>query len=120
MERLKDDVPEDVKRSRNNQLLSIQARISAEVHRQYIGRTVRVFVESISRKAQRTHDAGRGATLTLGWEKPVTQLTGRTDGDLIVCFDADPALVGTIVEVRIERAAPLALFGRLTGDPVPA
>ncbi len=118
MERLADDVHEDVKKYRNNQLLTIQAQISAEVHRQYIGRTVRVFVESISQKAQRAHHAGGGATLTLGWEKPVTQLTGRTDGDLIVCFDAEPSLVGSIVEVRIERAAPLALFGRLSRDPV--
>ncbi|MEX2212814.1 MAG: TRAM domain-containing protein, partial [Phycisphaeraceae bacterium] len=65
----------------------------------------------------------------LGWKTPLstttlapspssTQLTGRTDGDLIVMFDGDESLVGSIVEVAIEKHAPLALFGRLAATPV--
>ncbi len=111
-DKLPDDVPEAIKRRRNNELLAAQSEISAQVHRQLIGRRVSVFVESVSE-----HAAKREGAVDLGWEKPrsVTQLSGRTDGDLIVCFEGDPGLVGRIVEVDIERAATLALFGRRVG-----
>ncbi|MCX5660483.1 MAG: radical SAM protein [Planctomycetota bacterium] len=121
IDRFEDDVPDEVKRRRNNELLAIQARVSAEVHREMVGKTVRVFVESVSEHGMRSQNLGGsglpGGNVTLGWEKPVTQLAGRTDGDLIVCFDAPAALVGSIVEVRIERAAPLTLFGRMLAEP---
>src|SRR4029450_3184645 len=51
IDRFTDDVLEDVKRRRNHELLNLQSQISAEVHAQYIGRTVNVFVEQISRAA---------------------------------------------------------------------
>lgn len=118
MHRFADDVPDAVKRRRNNELLSIQGQVSAQVHSQMVGKTVRVFVEAISHRATRaTRQAGIGATVTLGWEQPVTQMTGRTDGDLIVVFDGHPSQVGSILEVRIERSAPLILFGRLVHQP---
>ncbi|MCC7191952.1 MAG: MiaB/RimO family radical SAM methylthiotransferase [Phycisphaeraceae bacterium] len=113
IDRFDDDVPDEIKKLRNNELLSIQSQISAEVHRECVGQTVRVFVESVSEKEKRARDAGHGASVLLGWEQPATQLTGRTDGDLIVCFEGDDSLVGSIVEVRIERAAALTLFGTL-------
>ncbi len=117
IQRFPDDIPDAVKRQRNNELLSIQSRISHEIHQACVGQTVRVFVESISHKSAKTTDAGHGATVTLGWAPPVTQLTGRTQGDLIVVFDADPALIGSIVEVQIQQSAPLTLFGRLPQQP---
>jgi tRNA-2-methylthio-N6-dimethylallyladenosine synthase len=51
MQRFDDDVPDDVKRSRNNQLLALQAEISASVHAEWVGRTVDVFVERVSRSS---------------------------------------------------------------------
>ncbi|MCC7409821.1 MAG: MiaB/RimO family radical SAM methylthiotransferase [Phycisphaeraceae bacterium] len=119
-DKLPDDVPDEVKRQRNNELLAIQSKISADLHASYVGRTVRVFVESISHKARKAQKLAAGSTVLLGWEKPVTQLCGRTDGDLIVMFDADASLVGRIVDVAIDSAAPLTLFGRLADQPVPA
>lgn len=116
-ERFQDDVPEDVKRRRNNELLAIQAEVSAEVHRVYVGKTVRVFVESVSNRERKSRDAGAGQSVVLGWEKPLPQLTGRTDGDLIVVFEGDESLVGSIVDVRVERTAPLTLFGKLVKEP---
>ena len=119
IERLEDDVPQDVKRRRNNELLAIQSGISAEVHGQIVGRTVPVFVESISEKSLRSSNAA-DPSVSLGWEPPqvVTQLCGRTGGDLIVMFDGDPERIGSIVNVQIERSAPLTLFGRLIREPV--
>ncbi|HEX7010843.1 MAG TPA: MiaB/RimO family radical SAM methylthiotransferase [Phycisphaeraceae bacterium] len=120
-DRFVDDVPDEVKKRRNNELLAIQGQISAQVHAAYVGRTVEVFVESVSVKAKRMSQsyAGVGGRVELGWEKPVqvTQLTGRTSGDLIVCFEGDASLIGRIVPVAIGRASPLTLFGRLASEP---
>ncbi len=118
IDRLPDNVPEEIKKKRNADLLAVQSRVSAAVHQKMVGQTVRVFVEAVSDRAIRDSDAaypGSGVTVTLGWSKPTTttQLTGRTDGDLIVCFAADESLVGKIVRVRIDKASPLTLFGSL-------
>ena len=111
--KLDDDVPDDVKKRRNNELLALQGEIGARVHERYVGTTQRVFVESVSAKAKKNKNAVDPA-VTLGWEsdEEVTELAGRTDGDLIVIFEGPSDLVGSIVDVEIERAAPLTLFGR--------
>ncbi len=120
-QRFTDDVPDEVKRRRNNELLAVQSRVSQSVHNEYVGKRVRVFVESISQRARKEQQWGDGATefqrVELGWEPPTTQLTGRTDGDLIVIFEGSPSWIGSIHEVLVERAAPLTLFGRLA-EPV--
>lgn len=114
-DRFADDVDEPTKRRRNNELLAVQARVSEAVHRSFVGQTVDVFVESVSARTRKSRDGAfpGAAEVTLGWDlpTPATQLTGRTGGDLIVCFDGSPDLIGQIVPVRIERAAPLVLFG---------
>ena len=46
-------MPEPVKRRRNNQLLALQGEISAQVHAEFIGKTVNVFVEQITRRSQK-------------------------------------------------------------------
>jgi hypothetical protein len=48
------------------------------------------------------------------------QLTGRTDGDLIVVFDCPPgrspdSIIGAIHPVRITGANVLTMFGELRG-----
>ncbi len=114
-DRLDDDIPGEVKRRRNNELLAIQSEISAEVHAAYVGRTVEVFVEGVSAKATKAaNGAAPGSPeVSLGWQRPTTttQLTGRTGGDLIVMFEGDPAMIGDIAHVRIDSSSPLALFG---------
>jgi tRNA-2-methylthio-N6-dimethylallyladenosine synthase len=127
-DRLPDDVPQAVKRQRNNELLALQAQISAEVHAGYVGRVVEVFVEGASAHAARRRPASR---VELGWQAPETevsgvQMSGRTSGDLITMFDlppgADPqSLAGRIVPVLVTGSGPLVLHGRpaaaLAGSP---
>ena len=130
IDRFEDDVPDEVKRARNNELLHIQAQVSDVIHREQVGKTLRVFVESVSVKEQKKQKAINAAApnIELGWKQSspststsilapapaaTTQLTGRTDGDLIVMFDGDASLVGSIVEVKIHRHTPLTLFGEL-------
>ncbi|HMO85575.1 MAG TPA: tRNA (N6-isopentenyl adenosine(37)-C2)-methylthiotransferase MiaB, partial [Lacipirellulaceae bacterium] len=51
-----DDVPEEVKRRRNNQLLAIQNEISEADNQAFLGRQVEVLVEGPSKAALRRHD----------------------------------------------------------------
>jgi tRNA-2-methylthio-N6-dimethylallyladenosine synthase len=92
-----DDVPEDVKKRRNNDLLAIQNQVSLRDHRQRIGQTVAVLVEGPSKNAE----PGPG---------PI-QLTGRTMTDHIVVFDGNPRLIGQTVSIKVEDATAFTLFG---------
>jgi hypothetical protein len=58
-----DDVPEEVKRRRNNELLAVQTAISQADNRPLIGRTLPVLVEGPSKAAARRdgHAAGFGS-----------------------------------------------------------
>src|SRR3954466_4677125 len=51
IDRFADDVPEDVKRRRNNKLLAAQQEASQANNREMIGKTVRVLVEGQSKLA---------------------------------------------------------------------
>jgi tRNA-2-methylthio-N6-dimethylallyladenosine synthase len=103
-----DDVPEEVKRRRNNDLLAIQNAVSLAGHRRRVGETVEVLVEGPSKNALK-REAGPG---------PV-QLTGRTRTDHIVVFDGHPRLTGQTVRVTIEEATAFTLFGTVvTGETV--
>jgi tRNA-2-methylthio-N6-dimethylallyladenosine synthase len=103
-----DDVPEEVKKRRNNDLLAIQSAVSLADHRRRIGQTVDVLVEGPSKTALK-HDAGSGPK----------QLTGRTMTDHIVVFEGNERLIGQTVRVRIEEATAFTLFGTVeTGEQI--
>ncbi len=95
-----DDVPDETKRRRNNELLDIQNAISWEENRPFVGRTVEILVEGPSKAhAKRSPD-----------ESPSIQLTGRTTCDRIVVFDGPPGLIGQIIPVTIEDVNSFTLF----------
>ena len=134
IDRFADDVSDVDKKRRNNELLAIQNEVSQAINDSYVGKTVSVFVESISSAERKSRDratvsAGAGGGVELGWEtraqaaalvepdappaaSAAAQLTGRTGTDLIVCFDGDESLVGEIIDVKITRAMSLTLFGQ--------
>jgi tRNA-2-methylthio-N6-dimethylallyladenosine synthase len=102
-----DDVPEEVKKRRNNDLLAIQAEQSLADHRRFVGRTVEVLVEGLSKTGLKQPAAGP------------RQLTGRTMSDHIVVFDGHPRLVGRTLAVRVKEASPYTLFADVqTGEQV--
>jgi tRNA-2-methylthio-N6-dimethylallyladenosine synthase len=94
------DVPEEVKKRRNNDLLTIQNQVSLADHLARVGETVEVLVEGPSKTALKQE-------MRTG---PV-QLTGRTRTDHIVVFEGNERLVGHLVPVVIEEATAFTLFG---------
>jgi tRNA-2-methylthio-N6-dimethylallyladenosine synthase len=100
-----DDVPEEVKKRRNNDLLAIQNKVSLAEHQRFVGRTVEVLVEGPSKTALK-HEQASG---------PV-QLTGRTRTDHIVVFEGNERLTGQSLQVTIEEATAFTLFGVVQTD----
>jgi len=107
--KLADDVPDAVKRRRNNELLAVQAEVGLAHHRSYIGRTVEVLAEGPSLRAGKQP---RPAA------PPAVQLVGRTRGDHIVHFDGLGALAGQYVHVRVTDATSLVLRGMIVPSDV--
>ena len=101
-ELFEDDVPEEVKRRRNNELLAIQNAISQEENDPFVGRSVEILVEGPSKNA--TKQGASGESL---------QLTGRTVCDRIVVFDGPSDLTGQILSVTIDAANSFTLFGTI-------
>lgn len=96
-----DDVPDPLKRRRNNELLAVQNAISEEENRPYLGRTVEILVEGPSKSSRKRADAAE-----------VTQLAGRTVCDRIVVFPGPRMLIGRIIPVEIVGTDAFTLFGR--------
>jgi len=109
-ERYPDDIPEDVKKRRNNDLLLVQNANSLADHRSQIGKVVEVLVEGPSKRA-----------LASGGRQPAApgplQLTGRAMTDHIVVFDGNERLIGQTVRAIVDDASSFTLYGRvLTGE----
>ena len=95
--RLADDVPEDAKARRLALLQEHQKDIQQDLHAGMVGSSVEVLVDSLSRRRE-------------------TELSGRTSGNTIVNFPGAAALVGTLVQVHIERAGPHSVWGQVVTD----
>ncbi|MEY4103639.1 MAG: (dimethylallyl)adenosine tRNA methylthiotransferase MiaB [Planctomycetota bacterium] len=123
-DRLADDVPDEIKRARNNTLLALQNTVSARVHERWVGRTVPIFVDDVrERPVQPDPTQGSVALRVHGQQvaeratsSRVRQVIGRTPGDLIVAVPAPEAaeqLLGTVVSARIVGSKALLLDGLL-------
>jgi tRNA-2-methylthio-N6-dimethylallyladenosine synthase len=119
IDRFADDVPDDVKRRRNGELLAVQQQVSVESNRQMIGQTVEVMVQGESKLVSR-QSAYPASKIELGWARRemtperTTQMIGRTRGDLVVCFDGSQSLKGEILDIEVTDARNLTLFGRVS------
>ena len=116
VDRYADDVPDSVKRARNNQLLAAQQEVSEELNARMIGQRVEVLVEGPSKL--RSRPTGGGG-VELGWETRAaaksngkSQMVGRTRGDQVVVFDGGHDLGGRILELKITDARNMTLFGQ--------
>ena len=90
---LADQVPDDLKEQRNQILLDLLRANSERRNTALLGTVEEVLVE--------------------GADKTGTHFTGRTRGNRVCVFDADPRLVGSLVPLKIERASVSTLYGSL-------
>ncbi len=96
-EEMPDDVPQEVKKQRNNDLLAVQNQVNRRRGDRILGETLEIMVEGAS-----SRDASR-------W-------TGRTADNLIVVFPAPPPgedWTGRLVRVAVASATALTLFGKV-------
>jgi tRNA-2-methylthio-N6-dimethylallyladenosine synthase len=107
---LPDDVPDHMKKQRNNELLAIQNQISLDDNRRLVGETKSVLVEGPSKSAAKRSASAATARSTTG---ELVQLTGRTHDDRIVVFDGVESLAGTFVDIRVDAVTPTTLVGTL-------
>lgn len=89
---LPDDVPEDIKIRRLNEVIAMQNRLSGEANAGCIGKTYEVLVEGVSKRSRE-------------------QLFGRTEQNRVVVFDRGAHRVGDFVMVKITESSSATLKG---------
>ena len=89
---LPDDVPEEVKIRRLNELIQLQTEISAEQNRKDVGREFDVLVEGFSKRSR-------------------DMLCGRTEQNKIVVFPKAGYHIGQTVRVKITDSTSATLLG---------
>ena len=89
---LPDDVPEEVKLRRLNEMIQLQTAISAERNAMDVGREFDVLVEGFSKRSRE-------------------QLFGRTSQNKVVVFDKGTHRIGDTVRVRITSSSSATLKG---------
>jgi tRNA-2-methylthio-N6-dimethylallyladenosine synthase len=90
---LPDDVSEEQKRFRKNDLLALHESISARRNARFVGREIEVLVDGPSRNAER--------------------LASHGEGNHVVHFEGPSTLAGRFVRVRIHTTTAPALYGDL-------
>ncbi len=91
---MQDDVPDEVKTRRLNEIISLQNEMSGHSKKADIGRTFEVLVEGPAKK-------------------PAGAMMGRTSGNKVVVFQTSDVKPGDYVQVQITRATSATLIGNL-------
>lgn len=89
---LPDDVPEEEKIRRLNELIALQTEISAQQNKKDEGKEFEVLVEGFSKRSR-------------------SQLCGRTEQNKMVVFDKGNHHIGETVRVKITNSTSATLFG---------
>ena len=89
---LPDDVPEEVKISRLNELIHLQTEMSAKANKRDEGKEFDVIVEGFSKRSRQ-------------------QLFGRTEQNKVVVFDKGRHHIGETVRLRITESTSATLMG---------
>ncbi|HTR80402.1 MAG TPA: tRNA (N6-isopentenyl adenosine(37)-C2)-methylthiotransferase MiaB [Bacteroidota bacterium] len=93
-----DDVPEELKIDRLNEIIELQQTISFQKNESLVGTVVEVLVERESAKS------------SADW-------MGRMDSNKVVIFPKSTAGAGDFVPVKIERCNSATLFGVVADEP---
>jgi tRNA-2-methylthio-N6-dimethylallyladenosine synthase len=88
----RDDVPEDIKTRRLNEIIELQNRKSEESKKNDLGKTFEVLVEGVSKKSDK-------------------ELSGRTSQNKVVVFPRRDYKAGDYVRVKITDCTSATLLG---------
>ena len=94
---LPDDIPEDVKVRRLNELIALQNELSAESNKRCIGQEFDVLIEGVSKRSR-------------------DQLFGRTGQNKVVIIDRGQHHIGETVRVTITESSSATLKGIVTSE----
>ena len=97
---LPDDVPEDMKIRRLNELIALQTEISAQQNKKDEGKEFDVLVEGFSKRSRE-------------------QLCGRTEQNKMVVFNKAGHHIGETVRVRITGSTSATLLGEAVDEAAP-
>lgn len=89
---LPDDVPEETKIRRLNEMIALQNELSAESYKKDIGKTFEILVEGVSKRSRE-------------------QLFGRTPQNKVVVFDRGNHHIGDFVRVKVTESSSATLKG---------
>ncbi|MBR6947904.1 MAG: TRAM domain-containing protein, partial [Muribaculaceae bacterium] len=95
-EHLNDDIPQEVKQERLQQLMALQEGISMEIQEQKVGKTLKVIVD----REEEDYYVGRTQ-----WDSP------EVDPEVLISKDK-PLAIGQFADVRITQALPFELMGK--------
>lgn len=96
-EHLSDDIPQEVKQERLQQLMALQEDISMEIQEQKVGRTLKVIVD----REEEDYYVGRTQ-----WDSP------EVDPEVLISKEK-PLSIGDFAQVHITQALPFELMGKL-------
>ena len=91
---LADDVPEELKIKRLEEIIALQNKISKEQNKKCVGKTYEVLVEGVSKRS-------------------TDQMFGRTSQNKVVVFDRSAQRVGDFIQVKITSASSATLIGEV-------
>jgi tRNA-2-methylthio-N6-dimethylallyladenosine synthase len=90
---MNDDVPDEIKTKRLNEIIDLQQKISWEINQSLIGQEETILIESLSKKSEDFY-------------------SGRTDSNKIcIVPKSENFSIGDYVRVKINRATSATLFG---------
>jgi tRNA-2-methylthio-N6-dimethylallyladenosine synthase len=92
--KFRDDIPEETKTRRLNEIISLQNKLSSRSKKVDVGRVFEVLIEDFSK---RSHD----------------HLSGRTSQNKVVVFPGNGRRKGEYVNVKIENSTPATLLGKI-------
>lgn len=92
--KLEDDVPDDVKTRRLNEIIALQNKLSAISKKNDVGKTLQVLIEGTSKRSP-------------------DHLSGRSSQNKVVVFPKGNHKTGEYVNVCIERATSATLIGKI-------
>lgn len=91
--KMEDDVPEDVKSRRLQEIIATQNAVSRRKNKSREGKVFRVLAEGFSKKSE-------------------NDLKGRNDENMVVIFPKENFMPGDYVDVLIERSTTTSLIGK--------